>query len=146
MKKEIIAIGTVVLSLLGMQFDAEAAVNRQVTVKGKASNFTNDWENTIYYCKKNEKPSLQNNVARMIYGYETFGWNEDYVWTQGYTGKTQASLTNCKGTYGAGMANAWKFSKEEVHHKDNSTDVTYRIWMEKEDGYFFYYYYGTSEK
>lgn len=146
MKKEIIAIGTVVLSLLGMQFDAEAAVNKQVTVRGKAYNFETDWENTIYYCKKNEDPSLQNNVARMIYGFETFAWDEDYVWTQGYTGKTQASLTNSKGTYGAGTANAWKYSKEEVHHKDNSVDVVYKIWMEKEDGRYTFIIYDTHEK
>lgn len=146
MKKEIIAIGAVVLSLLGMQFDAEAAVNREVMVKGKASNFTNDWENTIYYCTNSEKPGLQNSVARMIYGYETFAWDEDYVWTQGYTGQTQASLTNSKGTYGAGTANAWKFSKEEVHHKNNSTDVTYKIWMEKENGRHTYTIYDTHEK
>lgn len=146
MKKEIIAIEAVVLSLLGMQFDAEAAVNREVMVKGKASNFTNDWENTIYYCTNSEKPGLQNSVARMIYGYETFAWDEDYVWTQGYTGQTQASLTNSKGTYGAGTANAWKFSKEEVHHKNNSTDVTYKIWMEKENGRHTYTIYDTHEK
>lgn len=40
MKKEIIAIGMVVLSLLGMQFDAEAAVNQQVSKKATASNFS----------------------------------------------------------------------------------------------------------
>lgn len=89
---------------------------------------------------------MKNSVARMVYGYETSFWNEDYVWTEGYTGKTQASLTNSKGTYGAGTAGAWKFSKEEVHHKDNSVDVTYRIWMEKENGYFSYEIFNTDVK
>ena len=146
MRKEIIAIGTVVLSLLSMSFDGEAAVSKEIKKKATAANFSNDWENTIYYCKSNDKPSLQNNVARMIYGYETFAWNEDYVWTQGYTGKTQASLTNSKGTYGAEAAGAWKYSKEEVHHKDNSIDVTYRIWMEKEDGKYPYEINNTHNK
>ncbi len=146
MRKEIIAIGTVVLSLLGMQLEAEASITKEVTKSATDKNFSTDWENTIYYCKKNEEPSLQNNVARMIYGYETFAWDEDYVWTQGYTGQTQASLTNSKGTYGAGTANAWKYSKEEVHHKNNSIDVTYRIWMEKEDGRHTKTIYDTHEK
>ncbi len=146
MRKEIIVIGTVVLSLLGMQLEAEAAVSKQLTVKANNYNFAAAWENTIFYCTNNEKPSLQNSVAIMVYGYETFAWNEDYVWTQGLTGSTQASLTNSKGTYGAGTANAWKYSKEEVHHKDNSIDVTYRIWMEKENGKYYSIKYGTHVK
>lgn len=85
MKKEIIAIGAVVLSMLGMQFDAQAAITKEVKKSATEKNFSTDWENTIYYCKNDEKPSLQNSVARMIYGYETFAWDEDYVWTQGYT-------------------------------------------------------------
>lgn len=133
---------TVITGIGLLNVEAMAAQNNSVTVGGSSSNFTNDWENTIVYYNTR---SSKSKVAKMVYGYETDWWNEDYTWTYGYTCSTQASITNSKGTYSGSTKQSGRTSKIEVHHKSDGINVTYRIWMSK-DSYYSEKKYNTNEK
>ena len=100
-------------------------VNAAVTARQYASGswrFTDEWETSVIYKDGNTK------VAKMAYGYDTDWWDEDYVWTRGYDCKTQASLTNGKGSFSGTKMSARMWSIIEVHHTSDY-NIEYRIWM-----------------
>lgn len=142
-RMKLIALGmTAIMGIGFLPMKAEAAQNEYTTVYGISSNFSDDWENTIFYYNNSSKDKK---IAKMVYGYETDWWNEDYTWTYGYTCQTQASMTNSKGTYSGSKKISGRTSKIEVHHKANNVSVKYGIWF---DDYSCYNYkeYDTNVK
>lgn len=96
------------------------------TIKAKtvstSSSFTSEWEKTTTYKVENIE------VGIMIWGYDTTLINEDYTWTKGYEGATQAGVIrqNYDTAYNlASTAKVNKYSKIEVKHQTYT--VQYRI-------------------
>lgn len=125
MKKKIIALlGTAVILTVSC---FTTTVNAYSSLDKYASSFKDDWEKTTTLYAKSNKTSK---VAKMVYGYETWAWDEDYVWTYGYSSDHQASLLNSKGVNSGNVEHASRWSKIEVHHK-SAGEVEYTIWVEK---------------
>lgn len=98
------------------------AATTHTKTKSGSSNFTKEWENLTTYKVGNTV------VGHMVWGYNTYMINEDYVWTK---------ATECYSTpsiYREGYDTAWKvgsekgknvYSKYEITHK--TYNVKYRI-------------------
>lgn len=106
--------------------------NNQSRIDYNHTVFVDEWENTVTYYYNNLA------VAKKVYGYDTDGANEDYVWTKSFvsSSNSQAKVRRYyyapdNGNYISGpVKGVNKYSKIEVRHK--SDYVIYRIELDNE--------------
>ena len=96
----------------------EAATDN-VKSKSGSSNFKKAWENTTTYKVGNEV------VGYMVWGYDTYMINEDYVWTK---------ATQCYSTpsiFREGHDTAWKVGSEKGKNKYSKYEITHKTYNVK---------------
>ena len=110
MNKKLVGIGMLLMLSIG-SFTPQKILARDFQVTNGNHTFKSAWEETVYYYGD----------AKLVYGYNTFLFNEDYCHSKKQF--SVAYLTNGNGTHTANAALYTKWSKIEVMHKGNS--ITY---------------------